>query len=397
MAIDWPAELVKAQRVLHKKFHFWGHLILYAPLEEDAGLPAPGATDGHKVLFNCALMEQYGFVGKYTKTVLAHEVDHCAFGHGKRRGSRDPLLWNYACDAETNYRLEQAGFLWPKGFSPVPGEDDVAEVIYERYMQNRGAMRGTVMSDLAEGSGADTGSATGAGAASGVAAPAPSKPPSTAASPSPAGQEGAGDNDGQEVNWKQVISDAAAIARGQGTLPGSMSEIADKALQPKVDWRRVVIRHAKRALRESLSFDRLNRRVQWQGLYLPGPKQTHRTLAMVLDTSGSMGQEALRQGMGEVWGMLRANKNLKLVIIHADAQVQAVFHHPNEVKKFMGRGGTDFRPAFNYIEKERIRPDMLVYFTDGQGSFPRRAPRYPVIWAMTTKERVPWGIRVQVI
>ena len=46
-----------------------------------------------------------------------------------------------------------------------------------------------------------------------------------------------------------------------------------------------------------------------------------------------------------------------------------------------GEGGTDFRPAFEYVD-ELIRKgeftDLrgLIYFTDGYGIYPRKMPEY---------------------
>ena len=45
-----------------------------------------------------------------------------------------------------------------------------------------------------------------------------------------------------------------------------------------------------------------------------------------------------------------------------------------------GRGGTDFKPPFIYLDEKGIEPDVLVYMTDGEcSSFPP-APHYPVLW-----------------
>jgi predicted metal-dependent peptidase len=41
------------------------------------------------------------------------------------------------------------------------------------------------------------------------------------------------------------------------------------------------------------------------------------------------------------------------------------------------------------------RPDLLVYFTDGEGEFPPAAPPYPVIWLVKGPASVPWGERIQ--
>jgi hypothetical protein len=49
--------------------------------------------------------------------VLCHEILHCVGDHMSRRGSRDPLLWNYACDYAINPILNvetvENQFEWP--------------------------------------------------------------------------------------------------------------------------------------------------------------------------------------------------------------------------------------------------------------------------------------------
>jgi len=49
--------------------------------------------------------------------VLCHEILHCVGDHMSRRGGRDPLLWNYACDYAINPILNvevvEGAFEWP--------------------------------------------------------------------------------------------------------------------------------------------------------------------------------------------------------------------------------------------------------------------------------------------
>jgi predicted metal-dependent peptidase len=64
--------------------------------------------------------------------------------------------------------------------------------------------------------------------------------------------------------------------------------------------------------------------------------------------------------------------------------------------KIRGGGGTDFRPVFDWIDKDCAqggdRPDALIYFTDTQGWFPEHPPAYPVIWvSLLPDTTVPWG------
>jgi predicted metal-dependent peptidase len=59
-----------------------------------------------------------------------------------------------------------------------------------------------------------------------------------------------------------------------------------------------------------------------------------------------------------------------------------------------GRGGTDFTPVFEYITEKKIQPKVLLYYTDGCGTYPEKKPEYPVIWLLTEKVSVPWGKKI---
>ena len=49
----------------------------------------------------------------------------------------------------------------------------------------------------------------------------------------------------------------------------------------------------------------------------------------------------------------------------------------------------------DWIERQGMSPDMLLYFTDAEGEFPAIEPSYPVIWLVKGKAPVPWGQRIQ--
>lgn len=46
-----------------------------------------------------------------------------------------------------------------------------------------------------------------------------------------------------------------------------------------------------------------------------------------------------------------------------------------------GRGGTDFRPVFQFVREKQRKKELenlraLIYFTDGDGIYPRQKPDY---------------------
>ena len=66
---------------------------------------------------------------------------------------------------------------------------------------------------------------------------------------------------------------------------------------------------------------------------------------------------------------------------------------------FVGFGGTDFRPAFDYIDgmvenEEFTDLKGVIYFTDGYGIYPEKAPEYECIFAFLNEDehrgQTPW-------
>jgi predicted metal-dependent peptidase len=83
------------------------------------------------------------------------------------------------------------------------------------------------------------------------------------------------------------------------------------------------------------------------------------------------------------------------VVIMADAAVQRVdrFERGDPIEfNVQGLGGTDFRPAFEYVDREQLNLACLIYLTDGQGIYPDEATDVPTLWVMTTPDAsAPWG------
>lgn len=115
--------------------------------------------------------------------------------------------------------------------------------------------------------------------------------------------------------------------------------------------------------------------------------------AVVVDTSMSCSGELVQKFLQETWAVLSENESffrkINIHIIQCDEKVQSdqKITCEKELREYMesltlyGEGGTDFRPAFEYVD-ELIRKgeftDLrgLIYFTDGYGIYPRKMPEY---------------------
>ena len=107
-----------------------------------------------------------------------------------------------------------------------------------------------------------------------------------------------------------------------------------------------------------------------------------------IDTSGSMGERELACIAAELVGLVR--RGCKVLVGQVDADIQqppVPFENKEQIQKFFGRGGTDFRPAFAWMAEQVDQPDFVVYFTDGCGTAPDQTDVYlnslDILWVLT--------------
>jgi len=196
--------------------------------------------------------------------------------------------------------------------------------------------------------------------------------------------------------WAKKAREAATYAQKQGTLPSSLERIFD-LVEPKLDWRTILQRFVVKSLPTDVSFRKPNRRSYTCGDFIfPGQIKESLQLHFAIDTSGSIDKETLSQVASEIVGICKVYENIKLIILTSDAQVHQEFTTVEEMLKGVeGGGGTDFRPVFKYVEESQAECNALIYFTDGQGTFPEEAPPYPVLWVLCgyhiQPNEVPFG------
>ena len=119
-------------------------------------------------------------------------------------------------------------------------------------------------------------------------------------------------------------------------------------------------------------------------------RPTKARVMAVIDTSGSMTTELSVQIGGELKKMSASHE---IVIVECDAEIQRIYPFKGELGEVQGRGGTDLRPPFEPEVLAKIRPDVVVFFTDGDGPAHKVGPRVPVLWCLTPGADPPakWG------
>jgi predicted metal-dependent peptidase len=109
----------------------------------------------------------------------------------------------------------------------------------------------------------------------------------------------------------------------------------------------------------------------------------------VIDTSASLTDEMLEASNAE---LSRLAADYRVTVVECDSEIQNVYRY-RKIDTVCGRGGTDFRPPLLPAFLRRHNCDLVVYFTDGYGPAPQKAPRVPVVWCLVAGGMKPasWG------
>jgi predicted metal-dependent peptidase len=315
---------------------------------------------------------------------LAHEVLHCALAHHCRRGSRNPELWNDACDYAINPIVLENGFALPTG--PLLSHDYKglsAEEIYARLLRisnNGGAGASRTEPNAGRGRFGDVLDATDD-------------------SGTPASE---GERTLQAHEWSVAAEQARRSAKMCGHGSDGIELLLEEARESKKDWRGILRDFIAATVPSDYRWTPPNRRYIASGLYLPS---VHREgtgkIVIGVDTSGSIGAEELKQFAAEITAISDQAQPELIHVVYCDTQVKRTQEFgPSEPVSLepQGGGGTDFRPVFDWVEENSIAPVCLLYLTDLECRyFPGMPPVYPVLWVTDSRRSAPFGETVKIL
>ena len=139
-------------------------------------------------------------------------------------------------------------------------------------------------------------------------------------------------------------------------------------------------------------------------------------IVIAIDTSSSCSREIVQRFLEETYSMLSERENffrkMNVHVIQCDCYIQedVTLCCEEDWRAYMkqiriqGRGGTDFRPVFTYVDRlireKKIRNlKGLLYFTDGDGIYPSGKPDYETAFIFIKEppgnvKIPPWAIRL---
>lgn len=386
-------------------------------------------TDGVNILYNPTyLRRQYLEDLVVLNRTYLHMVLHCMFRHEINRGDRDPVLWDMACDIAVESILDTIEAKSVAMVVPLFREE-----VYDRLRESLSVLTAEGVYRVLEGE----------------------RIPydqqlnyykyfrrddhqfwmqqEEDQNQSGSGPDGGGSDRQQELSdkWRD-ISDKTRTSMetffaDHGTEAGDLLRAIQIENRERYDYRRFLRQFL--TLREEVQVDpdSFDYAFYSYGLELYGDipliepleyrdSRKIRDLVIVIDTSDSCSDGVVDAFLAETRAILNQEspffRDMNLHIIQSDAGVQqdTVIRSPEELDQFRGSfqvkgcGGTDFRPAFDYVNRLIETGQLtdlkgLLYFTDGFGTYPKRRPPYETAFVFFRDQYQdtnvpPWAIKV---
>ncbi len=239
------------------------------------------------------------------------------------------------------------------------------------------------------------------------------------------------DTESLEQKWKEISekmqTQMETFSNEEATNSDTLREEVRVENRKKYDYRSFLKKFA--VIREEPvpDMDAFDTVLYTYGLQLYGnmpliePQETRETkkieeIVIAIDTSLSCSGELVREFLKQTYTILKETESyfrkINIHIIQCDEQVRSdrVIASQDELKEYMehfeliGNGGTDFRPVFDYVNgliNRKVFKSLrgLIYFTDGQGIFPKVKPPYDTAFAFLRENYEeafvpPWAMKL---
>lgn len=384
--------LVLARNALYLKMRFLDVALSSFVFAADTAAD-PAGTDGFSIFYHpFHLGKMYRQDPVLVNRLYLHMVLHCLFHHLTRRKERDKGLWNIACDivAESmidtmQHRpvLRSRSFLRRETYRKLYQEIKVLtpEKVYG-FLENQ-KLNERKLQELAEDFCVD----------------------SHIYWPDDNEEERRQEIENQWQNkTEKMETDMETFSKEASSASGNLLEHVKVKNKERFQYGDFLRKFA--VLREEMAIDEdsFDYSFYSYGLRLYGnmpliePQEWKETkkiedFVIVIDTSMSCSGELVRKFLEETYTVLSEQnsffRKVNIHIIQCDDTVQSdqKITDGEELKKYMedlelkGEGGTDFRPAFAHVEELLEQNEFsqlrgLIYFTDGQGIYPKKMPPY---------------------
>ena len=294
--------------------------------------------------------------------LILHELGHVIYLSKSRQGLREPARWNAACDYAINYdlhELKQTNPLVAFYYRLIKGclintryKGMTAEQIYDLLPENQ---------DYSEYLDIVTG--------------------------------GDGDVEAGAEAVIDVLCEAMSRTEEFGNMPGGLQrDISPLKEGKKIDWKALLIEYIQPHVND-YDFKKGDRR--YDDVFIPDIGGEKLEIALGLDMSGSITEDAAKFMVSEVLALLKSYQSIEVKAFTFDTKIingmdlTSEDDIPEFVKMVKGGGGTSFvQPILTVQKRESIK--AIIMMTDGYGDFPKvEKMTLPVLWLIIEGGKIP--------
>jgi predicted metal-dependent peptidase len=394
-------KIEKAITSILVRHSFFGPAVMSMPWIRDDSKVETACTDGDTVFYNDAFIDTLSV--DETIGLVLHEVGHPLFQHLSRLRQHfkmDPLRANMAADYEENQMLTEYNMSakypirLPKDalLDQARFGSDSCESIFKQLQEDEGEKD----EDDGDGNGDGNGDGDGDG--------------SSSSSSSSSSAAGAGSTFGEfmppenpksesemDQKWCEIRQSCIQTAKLRGEGGSDFIQRLEKLDESPIDVEQLLSRYVDEFVMSDDSTKPDRRYLADNDVCIAGmDSERIGTMVFVKDTSGSINDEILRSCVAVIQAAADKLNFSRLVVIDADAKVQhvEVYGPHDDIEMYAkGRGGTDFRPTFRYIQENEYDARVVIYLTDGYGMFPSEEPDVSTLWISygASENRYPFG------
>lgn len=373
-------------------------------------------TDGRVIHYSpAAVLSDFQEKGrKYINRMYLHSLFHCLYLHPADREKREETLWDLACDMVAEYTVDCLGVPFLLG-EPGREKEEVYRMFWnEKESRTAAEIYGMLLDGKFEKGCTDAWSRLffmdGHSLWRDIS-----------------GGELAGIREIWEKAAAYTSRDAGSAGKRAGSEKGNIQEWYELQQKRRYDYRKFLRRFAVQREEVQLDMESFDYISYCLGLSMYGNMPLVEPLeyteafkleeiVIAIDTSSSCSRQTVQRFLEETYSMLSERENffkkMNVHIIQCDCYIQedVTLSCEEDWRAYMkqiriqGRGGTDFRPVFTYvdklIEKKKIRNlKGLLYYTDGDGIYPQKKPDYETAFIFIKEPpenvKIPsWAIRL---
>ena len=362
-------EIQRFKMELLRKMPFYGDILMHLTFVADKKIQT-AATDGKTIWYSPHFLSE--LQPGERNFVLMHEVFHVMLRHGVRNadGKRDKDVWNTACDIIVNNMLEKLH--WNMRSADIPfqkpkvgifaniSSGETAENLYAKIKADNGnRSRAGLKMIIRNGY---IGNRVYEQKQHEVDVPSDIRTFELSAE----------ELEIRDRQLQEIIRTAAHKSRGtMGSyyIPVEVYSLTDSK---KLDWRGLLKNFLSQEIGDDASYSTPERKYLHMDLILPGHCMTEEIVEEIwafIDSSGSVGHDAIAEFLTQLY---RIGREFKCIfnICYWDTAVTEVYKNIRREADILKciphhSGGTDINCVYQWIQDNRVKPDVMLILTDG--------------------------------